>query len=679
MLDNLPGGLSEQQLLAILDDESTGAIGVDIDDELTDDRERSLRYYRGDMKRDMPPEPNRSKVVSTDVFEAIETLLPDLVEVFIAGDDVVTFRPVGAEDEGAASQETQVVNHVVMEQNNGFLTLYTAFKDALLTKTGILHWYVDEEKLVEDESFSQVQEQELELLAAQEQAGDVSIVKIEQDATGYSVTLRRERARKVVKVCAVAPEDFAVARETVLGDLPKSAYVSYRTRMREQDLIARGYDRDRVRRVQQASVLQNDQERFARDTINETENAFVKANAHPGLRVIEVTNHYLRADLDEDGDIECYRIVTGGRRGSWQLLDVQPMQGPTPFAVITPYIITHRLFGRSVADVMIEIQRIKTSLLRLGLDAGYFALNSRHEVSDTASNEHTWTDLLNNVPGMPVRSVNGNAVRPISPGGGLGFDPWQALEFASVMGESRSGAMRNAQGLKPDTLHDTKGGAEILINAAQKRVRMIARVFAETGVREMFLGVHDLLRRHGYRDQALKLRNEWVPIDPTTWRARYDMTVSVGAGSASRQDELEAARGVLALQIEALERQGGLDGPFVRPEHIYNTLRKIVEKGGLKSVDLYFADPKDAPEQQEKGPSPQEQEMQAKLELQRAEMEGKLALQREQIEREHELAIQKMHLEAQLSQQKTQIEAQTRVAAGPSNGVGGVRFGGQVG
>ena len=130
----------DDELLAMCRAERSRLLGFDLDPELTDARERAMNYAKGEMP-DLPSLPNRSKAVSTDVSDAIETIMPDLMEIFTGGDDVVAFVPNSEKDEPQAEQETDYLHYVVFQDNNGFLNLYSMFKDACQTKTGIMKWW----------------------------------------------------------------------------------------------------------------------------------------------------------------------------------------------------------------------------------------------------------------------------------------------------------------------------------------------------------------------------------------------------------------------------------------------------------------------------------------------------------------------------------------------------------
>jgi hypothetical protein len=236
------------------------------------------------------------------------------------------------------------------------------------------------------------------------------------------------------------------------------------------------------------------------------------------------------------------------------------------------------------------------------LDSGYFALNQRSEVAMERANDFTLSDLLRNEPGLPVRSKSGDAVRPIG-AGQLSFPVMEALEYVSVMAESRTGIVRNAQGLNPDTLHDTATGAQALMSAAAKRVRMIARLFAETGLKDLFLGVHALLRKHQVDPVWAQLNGQWVQLNPSAWAERAAMTIELGLGSSGRAQDLALSQLLLGLQKEIIQLQQGVGGPFVTAQNLSNALTMAVRKAGFRAPELYFSNPAQAPPQPPK-PAP---------------------------------------------------------------------------
>jgi hypothetical protein len=130
--------MSPLDLKAMLASERADALAAISAAKLMEERADAMDYYLGDMRKDMPAQEGRSRAVSTDVADTIEGLMPNLMDIFAGSDEVVRFEPVGPEDEAAAAQETDYVNHVFMQQNPGFMVLYSFIKDALLSSPALL-------------------------------------------------------------------------------------------------------------------------------------------------------------------------------------------------------------------------------------------------------------------------------------------------------------------------------------------------------------------------------------------------------------------------------------------------------------------------------------------------------------------------------------------------------------
>jgi hypothetical protein len=647
--------MHDDELLAFVKAERAQSIGFDHDAELTAAREKSLNYYKGVMP-DVPSLPNRSQATSTDISDAIDTLLPDLVEIFTGGDDVAVFIPRGQEDEEAAQQETDYVNHVVFNENPGWLTLYSMFKDALQVKTGVVKFWAEECEPEEEEFKGQT------AVAAQMAAQGGEIVDFTEsgrdEQTGeplYDFKVRQEPAKKV-RIDTVPPEDFTVAQDTV--KLADTTYCAMRSRPRVQELLEQGYTAEQVEKLSAYGREGDDTVAIARDTAGEHDNA--TSGSIDQLRKAEIVEHVLRLDG------KLWSVVTGENESV--LLRKEEISR-VPFAAITPFIVTHRFYGESVADRLMEIQKINTAITRGSLDSIYFAMNQRMEVAESTMSANTIPDLLRNEPGVPIRAKVTGTVVPIK-AGGPNVDYLSMLEHFQTKAEQRTGIVRAAQGLTPDTLHETAKGALALLTAAQKRVRLIARVFAETGVKELFLGVHALIREHVSKSQMVRLRNKWVEVDPTSWGVRSDMSIEIGLGASGKEAELLTLQQEAAVIEQIVTLQGGPNGPVVTWDNVYALAKRTFEKLGNKAPEKYLSDPKEAP--QPEGPPPpdpalvevegklklQEQEMQGKGQLQAMELQGKGMLEQEKIRqaeeaaiRDHELRIAQMQAEIQLKRE----------------------------
>lgn len=158
--------MTTDELRAILQAEKDDALAADNSTQLSQERERAMRYYLGDVSEDLPTPKDRSKAVSYDVSDTIEGMMPALMEVFASGDEVVRFEPVGPEDEDGAAQETDYVNHVFLQKNPGFTVIYSMIKDALLSKVGIVKVWWDEREVEEEETYLNLGDDEYALLMA---------------------------------------------------------------------------------------------------------------------------------------------------------------------------------------------------------------------------------------------------------------------------------------------------------------------------------------------------------------------------------------------------------------------------------------------------------------------------------------------------------------------------------
>jgi hypothetical protein len=347
-----------------------------------------------------------------------------------------------------------------------------------------------------------------------------------------------------------------------------------------------------------------------------------------------------------------------------------------PFHSITPYPMAHRFFGRSVADLTIDIMRIKTHLLRQLLDNASLLNNQRIAVGSQGADENTLDDLLTNRPGGIVRMKDVNQLREI-PNQQLGPHILPLIEYVDQSRETRTGITRNVGGIDPDVLNkaaSTATGFQGLLDASMMRIKPIARIFSETGIKDLFLHIHELTRKHQDKEKVVKLRNQWVSVDPRGWRTRNDMTVNIALGTGSKQQQLMLLNALLERQKEAMQFQGGADGPLVTQSNVYNTLKQMTELAGFKNVDRFFSEPDPNAPPQEPQPDPKLVEAEAKakqaeqnlllqkeigdakIEMEREKSNMKLGIERDRAALQQQLAEQKARAEYELSQQKMEME-----------------------
>jgi len=652
--------MSLTDLKALLQAEKHDALGVNTST-LSAERTLALDYYYGNMEADMPSVEGRSSAVSTDVADTIEGLMPALMEIFAATEEAVRFNPVGPEDEEAAEQETDYVNHVFMQRNPGFLVLYTFIKDALLSKVGVVKVFWEESERYENETYLEQPDDVFALLAT---APDVEIIAHSERVDGggeqvHDVTLRQRRRDGCAKVVPVPPEEFGISSRA--RSIADTRYCYHEVQKSESDLIAQGYDAAQVKALPGWTDGAT-AETHARDTVETGMRSQAAAEAlNRAMRPIKVTEHYIRMDYDGSGTAHLYRVTTGGddsevlcRAGEPDVVAVDVM----PFAAMTPVIITHRFFGRSIADLVIDIQRIKTALLRSLLDNAYLANNQRVAIVEAFSSDRTVDDLLVSRPGGVVRTRAPGAIEPI-PNQPLGPFVFPLIQYVDSTREWRTGVTRQGQGIDADALANQSATAvNQAFTAAQAKMKLIARIFAETGMRDMFALLHGVIRKNDRKANTVRLRNRWVTVDPRNWKTRDDMTIQVGLGTGSKEAQIAHLMAVLGIQKEALALpQLGL----VTPKNIYNTLRKLVEKIDLKSVEPYFTDPELVVGQGAPPPDPKLVRAQGELQLRAQQTQADIVTKAQKLAADASLKARQQDIEAGLERERMMLDAHTRL------------------
>ena len=647
-------------LVAALRQSCVGLEGLTDSSALSSTRRTALDYYKGNMDDMAPGGLNRSDVTDSIGADAIEALLPDLMEIF-ADEDVVAFEPMSDEDATQARVETEFIRRVIFDDNPGWVELYTAFKDALVLKTGVWKVWSDQREVVDEEELEGVTEDALPALAMEaEQQG----YEMEEAGAGR-VRLVRRRMRVTPRFACVPPEDFGTSDDG--PRLKDNDYCVERTRPRIQDL--RGRVDDDILDTLQPSRGDDQPIHDARDGITDEDDT--TPDGLGDMRRVEVFEHYVRTDLDGTG-IHVWRVDTN--RDESVMLDARIVPA-MPYAAITPFINPHRFIGESMMDKLIELQRVRTNLTRILIDSGNLALNQRVEIGEDGANEFTEDDYVANELGGIVRSKTGQAVNPIATGQ-LGFDVLSALEYAATQAEQRAGVGRQTQGLNSDAMHDTASGQKAMLTRSQRRTRLIARTFAETGFRDLCMLMHDIIRTTGTAPLTKRIDGRFVDLDPATMAEREDMTIVVGGGS--REETLGLLREIIQLMQVISGEQGGLNGPLLDIEGAHALLTRFTDTLGIKGLPTIWVDPAQQPDQPEQ-PDPALVEAQAEAELERAKARDEAQRERERMHMQMENDRERAHLEAELAKYKAMLEAAINVErAAPQGGLPDFRPGGSL-
>lgn len=662
--------MRDSDLKAILAAEKADALASVTASKLTEDRTKATDYYMGDMRGDMPSLVGRSSAVSSDVADTVEGLMPSLMEIFANNEEVVQFNPVGKEDVAAAEQETDYVNHVFMQKNPGFVVLYSMIKDALLSKVGIVKVFWEKDEQEDRETYLDQSDDAFMALVSNPEIEVVEHTHHEDTQT-HDVTVQSKRDYSCAKVVPVPPEEFGISRRA--RSIKDANYCFHEVQRTHSELIDDGFDESQVKTLPSYST-EGSTEEVARDTVAESTTSDGDEGLNEVNRPIKITEHYVRLDYRGDGKAGLYRITTAGdqgeilkRNGERDIVQVDMI----PFAAMTPVPITHRFFGRSIADLVMDIQRIKTALMRALLDNAYLINNTRTEIAESHAGENTLDDLLVSRPGGIVRTKQPGGLFPLATQP-IGQHVLPLIEYVDATREWRTGVTRQGQGIDADALQNQSATAvNQAFTAAQARMRLIARIFAETGIRDLFALLHATIRKNGSKADTVKLRNQWVTVNPRDWKQRNDITIQVGLGSGNKSEKVAHVMALIGLQKEAL-----LAGKtnLVDDAKLFNSAKELAKLLEYKDPEKFFNDPMAVNEQgQPKYPAPppqpdpkllelqvksqmDQQALQAKAEIEKLQAQADIATQDRKTQAEITLADRKFQLERELKMIDAQMK-----------------------
>lgn len=605
---------------------------------LADDRIEALDRYLGEpMGNEVE---GRSQVVSRDTWDTVEWIKPQLADIFCGGDEVVSFSPRGPEDEKAAEQETDYVNYTITQRNNWFEIWNSWSHDALLQKVGYIKAYWDDSEDRTKEKYAGLVEEELALLM---QDTSVELIEVQtrpmlggvMPMMVYDATFERITRPDVVRLVNCAPENIRVAashRSLSLQD-PRLPFAEHVEKKTLSELRNEGFDvPDDISDDGDGGSLFEEQQRDRDNPLRDLDDS----DLDPAMRKVWVRECWIRHDCDDDGRAELRHVVLVGKT-----ILLNEEADVVNLIAMCPYILPHQHIGLSVFDAVRDLEQIKTALLRGGLDAQYLANNGRYGVNEDNVN---LDDMLDSRAGglVRVKGEPGNNIFPLThPNNGQGAV--QMIQYIDTIKQQRTGVNEQSQGLDQNTLNKTYGGAQLLLTAAQQRIKFIARVMAETGVKNAFQVTHQLTLKHSRKETLAKLRGQWVPVDPRQWVKRQDMQISVALGAGDKPQQMAFLESTLQKQM------GMLPMGLSAPDKIYNTLARMSRVAGYKDHEQFWTDPAKAPPAPPPGPPPEVQKVMA---------EGQVKMQVEQGKAQTAKEIAGIEAQKELQQKQAELEVQ---------------------
>ena len=644
--------MDQLKLRNLIDTEIDNAIGY-LETETTEDRRKALDYY---LRRPYGNEiEGRSQIVTGEVAEVIDGALPQLVRVFTASDDIVRFEPKGPGDEQGAKQATEYVNWVFYRDNDGFLVLHNWFKDALLQKTGIVKAYWDTKIEVTKEEYQNLTDDELVLLLSDGTREIVEQETVEEvvgnDPMGMPMIMRAHNVKVSKKKTAgnvvvenVPPEEFLISKRA--RNIQDAPFVAHRKLTTRSELVAMGFDPKDVATIPSSTDLEFSPERTSRfDQSEQPDDQSMDST----MEEVEVFECYVMADMDDDGIAELRRVVyAGGEILSDEETDY------IPFHAICPIPIPHKFYGSSLADRAMDIQLQKSTITRQMLDNLYLTNNARMGAVEGQVN---LDDLLSVAPGGIVRMKNPNAVVPLNvqPVANQAFP---MLEYLDAVQSKRTGVSDAQQGLNPDILQNVTAAAiAATMSAAGGKIELVARIFAETGVKSLFKGILHLVSKYQDKPRIIRLRGKYEQIDPRTWSNQYDLSISVGLGTGNKQEQMAMLQMVMAKQEQILQNYGPAN-PLVSVGQYRTTMAKFIEAAGFKDVAEFFKEIPPEVDQQLSNPQPQEQQVDPTVQAMIAQSQAQIQIAQQKAMADVEADRQKALADIQLAREKAAAEIQ---------------------
>ena len=667
-MDN-EAGYDQNQMLSVCRKEIDSALGW-TGTRLTKARQRNLDEWFGNRRGDEVD--GRSQASSRIVFEQVEQILPGLLEVFVSSNEVCTFVPQGPEDEASAKSATQACNHV-FRKNHGLEVLMTMFRDALIQRNGIVKVYWDEGQEGYFETYEGKRLDEVALLARDKHfefrestpvimdedgelveldENEVDLSQIDLNSVLFTIKGVRRPDDGRVRVENVAPEDFLINRDAKGIEDPSARFLAQRIRTTVSQLIASGIDPEIANDIPTTQPSSTTDTSFLKRSSQQDAVDTGFADRTDSERSVLVTECYVLIDSDDDGISEWWRVMVAGEYAQ-KFISADPVDGH-PYASVTPIPVPHRFYGLGLADAVTDIENIQTTLWRQYLDSLYLSTDPRmvvlsQGVGDTAMPMVNLNQLIDATPGSYVEEYAPGALRSLETKTSAG-DILPALSLHKEMLQSRTGITPEGQGIDPNSINKTAYGVMVQQSASAQRATLIARVFADTGVKRIFKLIYKELLQHG-SEMQLYSGGEWVPINPGDWATNLDAQIAVGLGHGTRMEKVSNLQTLAAVQKELLE--GGMVN-MVTQSNLFATASALVEALGFKEPTQFITDPATNPPP-EPEPDPAELAVQAqqqiesmKLEIERQRLEldrfkamGDLKVK----ELSHEVDIHKVNLE----------------------------------
>ena len=627
-------------------------------------------------------EDGRSQVVSRDVRDTIALMLPQIMRTFFGTQRVVEYQPRYPEDVPSSEQASDYVNQVVLGADNptSFQTFYSIIKDALVKRVGIAKVDWERREEVEHEEYTGLDDQALEALMSDpdiegsslesypdpsfkpppaESVSPTEAPQQQQESMDapmlHDVVIRRLSVEGSVVFESLPPEEFLIDRRA--KSVEEASIVAHRRYLTVSELVSMGYDFDEMLDLAgDDSEFDTNMEYLARHPLGSYADSDEGGEANRKVLYIEA---YAKVDFGGSGITSLRKFCCAGNHH--KLLHHSPVND-IPFVVFSGYPEPHFWRGQSVADLTMDVQLVKSSILRNMLDS---LAKSIHPDTWLVEGQVNIDDALSNKVGKLVRTRSAGAIGELNKSFN-GKEAFPMLDYMDRMKEDRTGMSKASMGLDPDALQSTeKSAVSATMASSQAQIELLCRVFAENGMKPLFKKILKLLHNHQEKARMVRLRNTWIPIDPRVWDIGMDVSVNVALGMGTTQERMQMLAGLAVKQEKILQEQGSTN-PFVTNQQYHHTLSKMTELSGFKDVQSFWSNPKDfkPPPPEEPEPTADEIFAQAQADKVRADIEldkQKFGLDQEKMIRDDDLQRDKLDSDVGMKQKEMENKYKTTI------------------
>jgi len=546
-------------------------------------RERYQIYYadKDYYANKFPILSKTSSLVSTDVADTIEWALPSLMKVFTGSDEVITVAGVTEEDDQNAEVMQSLLVYQLQRQNKFFPILYNWMKDSLITGMGIIKCYWERTEGWTPET-QKLNAEALQLLA---QTG-VEITNVQgPDMMGdFMVTWNSPYyIKNSPKIENILVSEFLYSPDA--KNLEDANFVAHRKKvtmshLRQKEKEGIYANVSMVKPDNGPTSWLSDQ---VEDAIGDNYTPLNKNNQEKARDEVTIYECYTKIDFNNDGILEDMIITIAGD----VILRAEPnYMGRHPFFSISPTKDPHRIWvKRSYAELIGELQDMKVALTRQIVQNIALTNDPKMILSEDSINISDYIEgrkVIRKKPGASMGDVAMSMpVNQLSP------QTFQFLEWLEGQKENRTGITRYNQGLDANSLNKTATGISAILGQSAQRLELIARMFAETGISELFRFMVSLNQKFVDQETVVRLTNKQLRISPDDLNGNFDLVVNAGISISTKESTIMT----LQTMLTALMQTQAAGIPIVTPQNIYNLFKKWIESAGFKNYNDYVTDP----------------------------------------------------------------------------------------